>query len=661
MIYKVILKNFKSNLKNYLLFFFGEVLSVAMIFSILAIKDILLSWTPEGVSDYYMLEDLVVVVSLVVLINVILMTVSIRYYVKTRLKDYGMFLIFGMRKRMMLCAILLEFGAGWLGSVIIGTGIGYGIAMIFKVVIAGFYSNAVYSAVISIQTYQYSFIISAVIMLLSVMVICVIVEEKGISRFIVSEEPKERRVGGKGRIIGTAMGIVLFAGAILWFGLPSYRLINSAGETTLAVCSAAVFLILTFGGSLVLDLLKRKKRSYYKNVLTLNQFFHRYSSNRMIVFLLFAIQMSSLGNMAVKITDSLPVTFKDEWYPYDYVWLGRQEDDKIARELVRKYQGAEKSVPVIRITTFWDKEDYGISQDSYEKLTGNVIHLSGKEALFVEQERLHKIIGTEIVVGTDKRYYPIHFGRRTGKLNIELNVDAMNHYTEDYAVTEVRRESIFGYTGNGWNEHVFVFSNDFFEKIWNDVRKDPEEPEWIMMMNVPEENQKEFVKELERYIDKNGLANEAVFPGENILNDMSLVKEQKQAENILQIIINMFLMILLYVGSIFIMGMKTFSELEIFRRKYDFLNSIGMQREELEKSIGREILNVLNLPLIVSYVSGAIFIIRLFVVRRMSAAEIATFMKCYGIIIIIYLLVQIFSAWCMKCYLTRKVMSGISH
>ena len=354
MIYKVILKNFRSNLKNYLLFFFGEVLSVAMIFSILAIKDILLSWTPEGVSDYYMLEDLVVVVSLVVLINVILMTVSIRYYVKTRLKDYGMFLIFGMRKRMMLCAILLEFGAGWLGSVIIGTGIGYGIAMIFRVVIAGFYSNAVYSAVISIQTYQYSFIISAVIMLLSVMVICVIVEEKGISRFIVSEEPKERRVGGKGRIIGTAMGIVLFAGAILWFGLPSYRLINSAGETTLAVCSAAVFLILTFGGSLVLDILKRKKRSYYKNVLTLNQFFHRYSSNRMIVFLLFAIQMSSLGNMAVKITDSLPVTFKDEWYPYDYVWLGRQEDEKIARELARKYQRVEKSVPVIRITTFLD-------------------------------------------------------------------------------------------------------------------------------------------------------------------------------------------------------------------------------------------------------------------------------------------------------------------
>lgn len=82
MIYKIILKNFKSNLKNYLLFFFSEVLSVAMIFSIFAIKDTLWIWSGNELLGDYLLQYLLFSISAIVGINVFLMLFSVRYYAK---------------------------------------------------------------------------------------------------------------------------------------------------------------------------------------------------------------------------------------------------------------------------------------------------------------------------------------------------------------------------------------------------------------------------------------------------------------------------------------------------------------------------------------------------------------------------------------------------
>lgn len=661
MICKIILKNFKSNLRNYLLFFFSEVLSVAMIFSAFGMKDILMSWSREGVVAYYLSIYIRTAIGIIVIINVFLMVFSVRYYVKTRLKDYGMFLVLGMRKKMILCSMLSEFGLGWAGSVALGIGFGYGITMIFKYIIAQLYSTSIYSTFITLETYKYSFVVSTAIMLLSVIVICIMIEERGISSLISSNERREKRIQGKWRVCGVLAGIALFIVSIMWFGLASYGGYNSSGEITIMVCAVAVFLILTFGGNIALDFLKKREGLYYKKLLNLNQFYHRYNSNLMIILMLFAIQMISLGNLAVEITDNIPVTPKDKWYPYDYVWFARQDDEEFAKILTAKYDGKESSIPVFRVTTIWATEHFGISEDSYEKITKHSISLTGKEVAFVAQARTDEVIGIEQDLRTERKRYPLHYGKKTEKLEYEFDRAALNLYTKDYIIKEMRRESVFGYFGNGWIDDTFVFSDEFFEEKWQEMTDDQEEPVWLIMMNIPVKNQKEFSKEMNQYIDQYGITNEAQYPGENMLYEAELTKEQKKAENILHVTINVFMMVLLYGGSIFIMGMKISSELDDFRRRYEFLNCMGMRHKELKKSIGGEILNVLSLPLVLSYVGCTIFMIRLFVVRNMSISEIGDFMKRYSIIVVIYLLVQIFSAWCMKCYLVRKVMSGISH
>lgn len=655
MIYKVILKNFKSNLRNYLLFFFSEVLSMAMIFSIFAIKDILWSWLMDEALGSYLLQYLVLSVVAIVGINVFLMTFSVRYYVKTRLKDYGLFLIFGMRKKMIICSLLAEFGLGWLGSVALGGSIGYGISAIFKYIVARFYSKSVYSFSITLKAFQYSLMISAVIMALSVVVILVLIEEKGIGGLIATSDRKEQRMKGKWQFIGLIFGIGLFIFSMLRFGMASYSGLNASGEVTLIECSIAMFLLLTFGGNIVLELFKRRQLFYYKKLLNLNQFYHRYNSNIKIIFLLFVIQMFSLGDLAVQITDNMPVAPKDEWYPYDYVWFARREDDKFAKELTDKYGGQKMELPVIRVTVTPGEQHFGISQDIYQTLTGDHIDLTRKEVLFISQGRPREVAPVEQDMGSEKAYYALYYGKRTDKLEFELHPEGLECFSRDYVVKEIKRDAVFGYLGDGWSDNVYVFSNEFFDEKWNIVSKDKEEPDWLILINLAKKNQIAFSKELNNYVKKNGIKNTPKFGGEKILYEIPLIKAQKKAENILKITINLFVMALLYIGSIFIMGMKMYSDLDIFQRKYEFLNSLGMCRKKMKKSIGKEILSVLNLPLILSYISCTIFICRLFFVRGMGGSEIVDFMKCYGLIVLVYLVMQIFSAWCMKKYLIRKV------
>lgn len=659
MIYKIILKNFKSNLKNYLLFFFSEVLSVAMIFSILAIKDILWIWSGNGLLGDYLLQYLLFSISAIVGINVFLMLFSVRYYAKTRLRDYGLFLMLGMRKKMILCSIMAEIGLGWSGSVIVGTGVGYGITVLFRQIIATFYSDSVYEAAISIKTYQYSFVISAVIILFSLIAIFIMLEEKGISSFLSSDDKEERRAGRRYQIIGSIAGIGLFAGSVRYFGLPSYEGFNSSGALTLAGCTVAVFLILMFGGNLFLELVKKRKKLYYKKILGINQFYHRYNSNLMLIFLLSAIQIFSLGNLAVQVTDNIPVTPDDRWYPYDYAWVARTEDDVFAKELVTKYAGKESIVPMVRVTIVYGEQQFGISQETYENMTGNTVGLSGKEVLFVAQGKEAEVAAMEQYFEAGKEVYPIWIGKRKSELEVDIIPEAYDKFSTDYVVTEVRRQPVFGYLGGGWSDHVYVFSDDFFKEKWDLISKKQEEPDCMILMNVPEENQKAFEKELKQYIKKNGIVNESKYGRERILYESPQIKIEKKAENILKITINLFVMVLLNIGSIFIMGMKTSSNLGIFLRKYDFLNSMGMRKKELKKNIGKEILSVLNLPLILSCATGTIFMIRLFLVRKMGLMEILFFMKYYGVIVAVYLLLQILSAWCMKSYLVRRVIQKI--
>ena len=95
---KIIFKNFKSNLKNYLVFFVGNIIGVAemlifwgMYYSIVE----MLTQSNVGMSIAF---DIVISVGVITIFGTILMLYSMTNYMKLRMRDYGLFTILGLRK-----------------------------------------------------------------------------------------------------------------------------------------------------------------------------------------------------------------------------------------------------------------------------------------------------------------------------------------------------------------------------------------------------------------------------------------------------------------------------------------------------------------------------------------------------------------------------------
>ncbi len=63
------------------------------------------------------------------IITTLLMFFSMKYYMKSRVKDYSMFMTFGMRRRLLYLMVLSEYGIGWLCSVCMGLLLGKGLVI----------------------------------------------------------------------------------------------------------------------------------------------------------------------------------------------------------------------------------------------------------------------------------------------------------------------------------------------------------------------------------------------------------------------------------------------------------------------------------------------------------------------------------------------------
>ena len=61
-----------------------------------------------------------IAVGLITVVTILLMVFSMRYYIKLRAKDYGTFIMLGMKKKMSYMLLFAEYIIGCIGSLLIG-------------------------------------------------------------------------------------------------------------------------------------------------------------------------------------------------------------------------------------------------------------------------------------------------------------------------------------------------------------------------------------------------------------------------------------------------------------------------------------------------------------------------------------------------------------
>lgn len=110
MFYHIIMKNFKSNLKNYILFFVSNILAIAELFAFWGLNDVVKKAVKDGVTAATLKSDFVLAAGLITFITVFLMIFSMKYYMKLAFvfQDYYLMDSLSIKENIMLPLILDE-------------------------------------------------------------------------------------------------------------------------------------------------------------------------------------------------------------------------------------------------------------------------------------------------------------------------------------------------------------------------------------------------------------------------------------------------------------------------------------------------------------------------------------------------------------------------
>lgn len=574
---KVVFKNFRSNLSRYMLYFLGIVMSIAIMITFAWMKEFAVGLKRAGVfpdvtgivrpfANYYLLMAVV---------TVIFISYIMKEYIKLRIKDYQLFMILGIRKKMMIWAIALEYMVIWAISCLLGTGAGMALIVGLKRILMEkrlwFPETEIHSFRIVLTALMWSLLIFIVVFVYQ----SALLERRGLSEKESQSRQKERVCVRPWWKLCAVMGIVLIVTGVslhidknhsraLWF-------------PAIFISISGVYLAFSYGLGIWLDFMKNHSNGYYKNILKLNSFYEHYVKNKTIIFVLFTIDFMILYVISIDILDNIAADYTPN-YPYAYVVAGDikeeqmeiagiQDEIKISYLPVKVSDGQGGSFDAEYGDSF-----IGISQNDYEKMSGREADLAENQA-FALSQRDESDNYIDILPNTPHLY-----------------VDGQY---EEAEFTNQRAEILFWGYESGTD--VIVFSKTMFEKLANETGV----TETLWAFNGSKEQAEQIVGSLGKIEDGN--------PEIRVLYREKAVN-LADMQSLLTVIMNIAVGLFLTMNGLLVLSIKLFTEVADQKARYRFLDKLGMRKREQKKNLEQETVPVLVLPLTAAMLLGGAFL-----------------------------------------------------
>lgn len=655
LLYKVLLKNFKSSWGSFVQFFSSTMIAVAMVFAAFSIQYMLKGfYNREGGDALHEGMGGMIMSSITVIgvLTMFLMMFSQQNYIRNRMKDYTVFKIVGIQSRTINFMMVVEYIGSFLGSVVAGLLLGNVAVLIFRQILIRNYPQNIKLPYPAASVYLAAVGVSAVIFLLSYIITqeyYVEVEMVKSLQMGIRKEKMSSRSGNWLMIIGLILAwrsLIIYAGrgtGELWYFLATFLL--------------GVYLMVKNVGMKILIRLRERREYYYRNLLSLNQFYYRFQSNAKSMLFLFILQFLLLFYLPVQIFTMFPMKLEEE-YPYDYMMYCGEEQLDYVQELSQKYQAKYIALPAVKLnvakgsahpmdyTKIWNQgENIGLSESSYLKLQGENSterHLKGKEIEVVFQEskaqEAHPLDWTNLKDQPAIRLGPA----RNYDVFSEKNI-----FSEAYPLVSQKRQIDIGVFGHGMHENIVVFSDAYFQEI--------NEGNMLVLIRVPKEYAVEVNAGLTKFA-KDNLPVHAFNRQIKSLYSKTEEIETRRSENFLKIAIDIFFFLAFVFSNFFVAYQKLCSDIPYLKRKYEMLNCVGMGLNEQKKLLGKEISAFWMLPLILALFLGAVFTGVTLHMRFYTMSEWRTYLKLAVPYTILFFAVQIIGIIVMRRFLVRQVI-----
>mgnify|MGYP003204775301 FL=1 len=193
MLYKIILKNYKSNIRTYILFFVSNILTISILFLFWGINDIIKMSITDRITALTLKTDFSIAASIITIVTAVLLIFSMKYYIQLRSKDYGMYIVLGMKKNIVLLMMMTEYIAGYILSIFLGVFLGKLFFVGIQKIIYSLYPQYIRICKIQINVYRNVCIMSVGIMIVVAIILLIWMDNKNISYFLETEDVKEQR------------------------------------------------------------------------------------------------------------------------------------------------------------------------------------------------------------------------------------------------------------------------------------------------------------------------------------------------------------------------------------------------------------------------------------------------------------------------------------
>lgn len=617
---------------------------------------------------------------------VFLMVFVLVFYLKKWVEGYSIFVTLGIRKKTLYIMMGLEIMFCFLFSFLAGILLGNGLLLLLRKVIYEALGQGIVLMKVTAGTYFKMLGVMLVIYVISLMATRDIIQDFNLitaaTRRIRREKMPRRRLK-----IAAAVGVLLLFGSAALYS----RLSRHESIYLLGAFFVGLFLILRYGGAMCL---KRENRraAYFVNLMNHNHLYHKSKTTSWYLTALSVLYVCGMFYFAFQAVSVISAEEPESLYPYDFVCITDEGDDAFLSGLEDKYGVKSARYPMVRVSNV-DKtersegrqakppqgQQIGISESTFHQLKKELDGSYRKKALGLDKEgeRVYIVHQQDRSV----KAQPVDWTYNSGKPFLHIGLPCVYYTSESPSKAFTSREvageeigSLIGCFRQGNLENMIVFSDDYFEKakeMWrytNIYTGDPIEDEAGRIEDVTIHQgptqlvlihaEAEYVDEIEREMGQleTNHAYEAKYDAEvkSHYSKKTAISDM-ETEHMMKLIVNGFLIAVLLIASLFLLYVKTASELEEKKRRAEFLNCMGMRRKERIRMLKGELYLFYWLPALITAFAVLVFTAATFHARMYTGAVIKDYLSYAVWIWSGWLLIEGIYVWLLGLWEVRKV------
>lgn len=649
MLTKIIYKNFRSNLKNYILFFLSNIVAIMELFVFYGIRSIIKNSITDKVTAEALKTDFQIAVGIIAVITLMLMFYAMKCYIKLRIKDYSMFLILGMKKKAVSLLLLFEYCIGCVISLILGIGVGRILLYIIQRLLVKYYPRYIQMHALGYQIYKNVCLASILIMVLVFVILLIWLDRRSLGMLMAEDKQNEKRPASYMWIILAVIGnVLMIVGIILYCGSDTQYLYAHGGLLM------GLILAVVFGLALFLNLLKKCKNFYYRHMLDLNQLYSRYLNHMIILVLLIVVHFFSLSYLVVQTAELLPLDQYRSQYPYDVIWITEKDNKGYAKKLASTYNGTVTEVPMIRVSTYYGANHIGISEKTYRKL-------SKSQALNLKENQIAVRIENSDAKQEDIKdsaywevYSTLYAGKYFGKQDSDTLIDVKENEDIHFNIQSICTQTIVGkYSTDGWHENIIVFSDEYFNKQWNAISLKNDNASELELFTFPTTRREPVCQKLKQYNQKSSYHKMGKLQNNLYITDQYLNGQKMRA--LFSMSSKIFLIIASILSGFFIMSLKTLTEFPALQKRFEFFKCMGMRENQLKWNTFFEIKILGRIAESVSLVTGILYVGAFIHKQKLAGGISNVFFKYWIILVVSYILLNEIIQEIFARYILRKL------